>query len=203
MESFSPHTGHLPGALYFISFTILICYLITIYNYKLNMSITKLIILIKILIMLIIKLIIWIDIFINLMLKKNKLNLQANSLKLIYKISMVKLWNLIYNLYMKVIHNCSQSQTWILIWIKMNHNRGGFVIMKIDKGHEWNYWNLSYRRKFIRTLWMIPFLLLIITYVYYNVESIFIKTFLILILLIIMAIQLIYNFIMYQKEKNK
>jgi hypothetical protein len=29
--------------------------------------------------------------------------------------------------------------------------------MKIDKGFELFYWNLSYRRKFIRTLWGIPF----------------------------------------------
>ena len=31
---------------------------------------------------------------------------------------------------------------------------------KIDKGFEINYYNLSYRRKFIRTLWMIPFMIL-------------------------------------------
>jgi len=30
---------------------------------------------------------------------------------------------------------------------------------KVDKGFELRYWRLSYRRKFIRTLWMIPFLL--------------------------------------------
>lgn len=27
---------------------------------------------------------------------------------------------------------------------------------KVDKGFELVYWELSYRRKFIRTLWMIP-----------------------------------------------
>ena len=27
---------------------------------------------------------------------------------------------------------------------------------KVDKGFELVYWKLSYRRKFIRTLWMIP-----------------------------------------------
>ena len=30
----------------------------------------------------------------------------------------------------------------------------------VDKGFELIYWNLSYRRKFIRTLWMIPILIL-------------------------------------------
>lgn len=28
---------------------------------------------------------------------------------------------------------------------------------KIDEGFELVYWNLSYRRKFLRTLWMTPF----------------------------------------------
>ena len=30
---------------------------------------------------------------------------------------------------------------------------------KIDKGFELVYWNLSYRRKFIRSLWATPFLI--------------------------------------------
>ncbi len=31
---------------------------------------------------------------------------------------------------------------------------------KSDKGFKHSYWNLSYRRKFIRTLWITPFLFL-------------------------------------------
>lgn len=76
--------------------------------------------------------------------------------------------------------------------------------MKIDKGLVWSYWKISYRRKFIRTLWMIPFLVLAIVIISYSHKyTTFIKAFLILILLIIEAIQLIYNYRHYQKEKNK
>lgn len=32
----------------------------------------------------------------------------------------------------------------------------------VDKGSEFIYWNLSYRRKFIRTLWMIPLSILVL-----------------------------------------
>ncbi len=76
--------------------------------------------------------------------------------------------------------------------------------MKIDKGFVWSYWKLSYRRKFIRTLWMIPFVLLAIVNISFNHEfTTFIKAFLILILLISEVIQLIYNYRHYQKEKIK
>ena len=33
---------------------------------------------------------------------------------------------------------------------------------KIDKGFSFSYWRLSYRRKFIRTLWFIPLAVLVI-----------------------------------------
>ena len=34
---------------------------------------------------------------------------------------------------------------------------------KVDKGIELCYWKLSYRRKFIRTLWIIPFEVIVIS----------------------------------------
>lgn len=39
---------------------------------------------------------------------------------------------------------------------------------KIDKGFELSYYNLSYRRRFIRTLWMIPFAILVIVTIAYS-----------------------------------
>ena len=33
---------------------------------------------------------------------------------------------------------------------------------KIDKGFQLNYWKLTYRRKLIRTLWMAPFVFLVL-----------------------------------------
>ena len=37
---------------------------------------------------------------------------------------------------------------------------------KVDKGVEFCYWKLSYRRKLIRTLWMIPVLIMINIVIY-------------------------------------
>lgn len=74
--------------------------------------------------------------------------------------------------------------------------------MRIDKGYEWNYWKLSYRRRFIRTLWLIPIVLLASLFICYNTKSIFIKVVIISILVIMGAIQLIYNNRKYQKENE-
>lgn len=75
--------------------------------------------------------------------------------------------------------------------------------MKIDKGYEWNYWKLSYRRRFIRTLWLIPIVLLASLFICYNAKSIFITVTIISILVVMGAIQLIYNYKKYQKEIKK
>lgn len=44
--------------------------------------------------------------------------------------------------------------------------------IKIDKGFELIYWKLSYRRKFIRTLWMIPFEFIAVIHVWVTWNSI-------------------------------
>ena len=38
---------------------------------------------------------------------------------------------------------------------------------KVDKGFELVYYNLSYRRRFIRTLWMIPWSILALFWMYW------------------------------------
>ena len=43
-------------------------------------------------------------------------------------------------------------------WEKKNMN-------KVDKGFELVYWKLSYRRKFIRTLWMIPWTIVALIFI--------------------------------------
>lgn len=73
--------------------------------------------------------------------------------------------------------------------------------MKIDKGFELNYWKLTYRRKLIRTLWTIPFTVLASVYICHNAKTIFTKAVLILFFVIIGAIQIIYNYKQYLKEK--
>lgn len=55
--------------------------------------------------------------------------------------------------------------------MKKNYN-----MQKIDKGFEPIYWNLSYRRKFIRTLWMIPFVILAIMLIWATWKSVLITS---------------------------
>lgn len=69
---------------------------------------------------------------------------------------------------------------------------------KNDKGFEFNYWNLSYRRKFIRTLFLFPIGIIIIGYLIYNDN----KNLAILFSIVFFIgglIQLLYN---YDKWKN-
>ncbi len=71
---------------------------------------------------------------------------------------------------------------------------------KIDKGIVLCYWKLSYRRKFIRTLWMIPIDIVLIIYCHITFQS-FLWTCIIAIVSGIMLLsQAIYN---YRKWKNE
>jgi len=65
---------------------------------------------------------------------------------------------------------------------------------KVDKGFELMYWRLSYRRKFIRTLWMTPFLLGAIILIFVSSLDIVYDVVISIILLAIFLIQLIYNY---------
>ena len=42
---------------------------------------------------------------------------------------------------------------------------------KIDEGFTFCFWKLSYRRKFIRTLWTLPFLIMVIFYLHVTFKS--------------------------------
>ncbi|WP_164670116.1 hypothetical protein [Virgibacillus doumboii] len=41
---------------------------------------------------------------------------------------------------------------------------------KVDKGFVWNYYRLTYRRKMIRTLWGLPFMILFFLLIYWFVS---------------------------------
>ena len=72
---------------------------------------------------------------------------------------------------------------------------------KVDKGFELFYDKLSYRRKFIRTIWLIPIGIavgIVITYI-----SIIVSLFYWLIFIISVVKQLKYNYAMWKKETNK
>ena len=72
---------------------------------------------------------------------------------------------------------------------------------KTDKGFEFNYWNLSYRRKFIRTLWMIPWILLAAFLVYVRTNSPVISVALAVVLAVIEIIQAAYNYCKWKGEQ--
>lgn len=72
---------------------------------------------------------------------------------------------------------------------------------KVDKGFELLYDNLSYRRKLIRTLWLIPVGIvvgIVITYISIIVSIIYWLWF-----IIVGIKQLKYNYIMWKKETKK
>ena len=90
----------------------------------------------------------------------------------------------------------------------MNHNLWkGDYMNKVDKGFELVYWKLSYRRKFIRTLWMIPWTivsLIFIQIVGKNYKYTILYTILAgIIYLVILPIQAIYNYKKWMKEEMK
>lgn len=74
---------------------------------------------------------------------------------------------------------------------------------KVDKGFEWQYYKLSYRRKFIRTLWLIPWTILAIVLIYLFSKSIVQTCIWSFILVTVLVIQLIYNFLKWKKTESK
>ena len=73
---------------------------------------------------------------------------------------------------------------------------------KKDKGFVFCYWKLSYRRKFFRTLWMLP-LLVVVLIINHNVySSIFLKCTIASVLLLSFMIQAIYTYKKWKAETN-
>lgn len=73
----------------------------------------------------------------------------------------------------------------------------------VDKGFEIYYYNLSYRRRFIRTLWMIPWIILVLGIGYLFRISIFQLIIWGIALIIILIMQLVDNFKEWRKERKK
>lgn len=71
---------------------------------------------------------------------------------------------------------------------------------KVDKGIEVCYWKLSYRRKLIRTLWMIPVLIMINIVLYKEFPAYSYARLIGVILFLPVFIQAAYN---YKKWKNE
>ncbi|WP_377890137.1 hypothetical protein [Alkalihalobacillus sp. R86527] len=75
---------------------------------------------------------------------------------------------------------------------------------KKGKGFAFNYYKLSYRRKFIRTLWIAPFATIIILALYWYGTLPVSKIIIILVILfILLLVQLAYNYIKWKKEEGQ
>ncbi len=65
---------------------------------------------------------------------------------------------------------------------------------KVDKGFEINYWNLSYRRKFIRTLIATPSVILAIIFIWWLSNSLIYKLIFTIIVISLELMQAIYTY---------
>lgn len=72
---------------------------------------------------------------------------------------------------------------------------------KVDEGFELNYWKLSYRRKFIRSLWQMPICVLLLGFCFLIGDDLIINR-IVPVLIIIEGIwQIIYTYIKWKNEK--
>ena len=86
----------------------------------------------------------------------------------------------------------------------MNHNLWkGDYMNKVDKGFEFVYWKLSYRRKFIRTLWTIPWMIASLIFIQIVGENYKYTMIAGIIYLVVFPIQAIYNYKKWMKEETK
>lgn len=73
---------------------------------------------------------------------------------------------------------------------------------KIDGGFAFCFWNLSYRRKFIRTFWMLPFLAAVICYLHITYKSYLLTCIVGVILSAIFILQAVYYYKKWKMEKK-
>ena len=73
---------------------------------------------------------------------------------------------------------------------------------KVDKGVKFVYFGLSYRRKFWRTIYLIPLILFLIVLLYFlrGVDALFIGY--VIFVVIIFIVQAYYNYVKWQEEEK-
>jgi len=74
---------------------------------------------------------------------------------------------------------------------------------KVDKGLEFCYWNLSYRRKFIRTLCFLPFCLILILKVWFSYDNRVLNIIITIFIITTFLLQLAYNYIKWTNGVQK
>ena len=73
---------------------------------------------------------------------------------------------------------------------------------KVDKGFHLNYWKLSYRRRFVRNLWMLPLLMVITGMLITRGDSTLTCRIIPIILLVSSVFELIYNYLKWKKTEK-
>ncbi|MDB2074279.1 hypothetical protein PMZ66_01530 [Clostridium paraputrificum] len=73
---------------------------------------------------------------------------------------------------------------------------------KVDKGFHLNYWKLSYRRRFVRNLWMLPLLVVITGILITRGDSTLTCRIIPIILLVSSVFELIYNYLKWKKTEK-
>ncbi|MDU1096532.1 MAG: hypothetical protein E7A11_18215 [Clostridium sp.] len=73
---------------------------------------------------------------------------------------------------------------------------------KVDKGFHLNYWKLSYRRRFVRNLWMLPLLMAITGMLITRGDSALTCRIISIILLVSSVFELIYNYLKWKKTEK-
>lgn len=73
---------------------------------------------------------------------------------------------------------------------------------KVDKGFHLNYWKLSYRRRFVRNLWMLPLLMAITGMLITRGDSTLTCRIIPIILLVSSVFELIYNYLKWKKTEK-
>ncbi|MBB6625373.1 hypothetical protein [Clostridium gasigenes] len=72
---------------------------------------------------------------------------------------------------------------------------------KVDKGYEPIYWNLSYRRKFIRTLWVIPFGVIAMLLQWFIIDNFILNIIVTITIVIGLTIQLMYTYLKWKRNE--
>nr|DAV30376.1 MAG TPA: hypothetical protein [Caudoviricetes sp.] len=73
---------------------------------------------------------------------------------------------------------------------------------KVDRGFHLNYWKLSYRRRFVRNLWMLPLLIAITGILITRGDSALTCRIISIILLVSSVFELIYNYLKWKKTEK-
>lgn len=72
---------------------------------------------------------------------------------------------------------------------------------KVDKGFVFAYWRLSYRRKFIRTLWMIPVDILVVIGIHLLLKSPAATAFVAAVAVVSLVVQAVYTYRKWKEEE--